>query len=291
MSRDRSGVGFEEAWFQALSANVGRIYSLRGDGSDVELFGGEEREHLGDHGPRVDPPGDEGEPDAEGAKQGNRCSGLVVDADAGAGAARRSREHSRRETFGSSARVDRHGEPTGLAHRSIRPAERPCSEPARDGEPRLVVIEVADVARAEGLGARDRVEPHARGETADDQHGRSGAVQEGLGDRAIAVRYVVPGAGQELGGHTLGGAYEHGVGEGNANHVGEHSSVGTAAELPEAVHGTSGHARARRGQPSRAGSHAPQETWNGTTTRSPGETEVTSVPTSSTSATHSCPKG
>ncbi len=36
--------------------------------------------------------------------------------------------------------------------------------------------------------------------------------------------------------------------------------------------------------------HAPQLIWKGTTTRSPGATLVTSEPTSSTSATHSCPK-
>jgi hypothetical protein len=37
--------------------------------------------------------------------------------------------------------------------------------------------------------------------------------------------------------------------------------------------------------------HCPQEIWNGTTTRSPGATVVTSGPVCTTRATASCPNG
>ena len=44
-------------------------------------------------------------------------------------------------------------------------------------------------------------------------------------------------------------------------------------------------------RPRRHGAQVPQEIWNGTMTRSPDATVVTEDPTSTTSATPSCPNG
>jgi hypothetical protein len=43
--------------------------------------------------------------------------------------------------------------------------------------------------------------------------------------------------------------------------------------------------------PAAQAAQSPHEIWNGTTTRSPGATELTASPASTTSATHSWPSG
>jgi hypothetical protein len=80
---------------------------------------------------------------------------------------------------------------------------------------------------------------------------------------------------------------EHGVGEGHRDLVGQRAAPMTAADS-EPVHGQRRHPGVLV-NPARQAPQRPQLISNGTTTRSPTCTFATSLPTSSTSATHSCP--
>jgi hypothetical protein len=156
-----------------------------------------------------------------------------------------------------------------------------------------VLVEVDDAGRAErhrhpGGVQPDRGQPGAR---PDDQHLRPRLVAQARADAAPPVGQVVARAGDGDGVEPGGERHEHGLGVRHRDDVGQQPAPLQPAERAEPVARQEGVARAGSGAPAPARRAGAAGDLEGHDDPVPGATDVTAVPTSSTSATPSCPSG